>query len=54
MLPGSHIVPSQQTEPGVPQQKPRESQVGAAQVVFEVHFGKHTGTPEVPTLRSHT
>ena len=55
VLPDSHIVPSQQTKPALPQQNPRESHVGARpHVVDEAHAGKHTGTREVPAFASHT
>jgi hypothetical protein len=55
VLPDPHVAPSQQAAPVLPQQKPRESQVGApAQVALDVHPGRHTGTPEVSALRSHT
>jgi hypothetical protein len=55
VAPDAHVVPSQQTEPAAPQQKPRESQVGAwPHMVLDVHAGKQTGTPDVPAFASQT
>ena len=55
VLPAWQVLPSQHTKPETPQQKPRESQVGAApHMVLEVQPGKQTGTPEVPAFASQT
>jgi hypothetical protein len=54
-LEAGQLVPSQHAAPTAPQQKPRESQVGAPlQVKLVTQPGKHTGTPEVSALWSHT
>jgi hypothetical protein len=55
VLEAGQVLPSQQAAPTAPQQKPRESQVGApAQLRLVTHAGKHTGTPEVSALWSQT
>jgi hypothetical protein len=55
VFPAWQVLLSQHTNPATPQQKPRESQVGAVpHMVLEVQPGKQTGTPEVPAFASQT
>jgi hypothetical protein len=55
VLPPVQVVPSQHAAPVTPQQKPRLSQVGSVRHMdTDTHDGRHTGTPEVSALRSHT
>jgi hypothetical protein len=49
------VVPSQQAAPVEPQQKPRASHSGSLRhMLTDTHDGRHTGTPAVSALRSHT
>lgn len=49
------VAPSQHAAPVEPQQKPRPSHNGAVpHMVTDTQAGRHTGTPMVSALRSHT